>query len=86
MGKDKRQLLAELRQKKHSCTLEEAEAALRAWGFKQGRAKGHARVWNHGSITLTLHKPHGKHMDPGAVATVIRGIERVPQQEDANAN
>lgn len=74
--KDKRQrLLRDLRQKKHACTAGLAEQALKGWGFDPGRVKGHTQVWMYRSITLTLHKPHQKHMDPGAVAEVIRAIE-----------
>jgi hypothetical protein len=79
MAKDKkRQLLAELKRQKHSCTLKQAEEALRVWGFTEGRTKGNVRVWNYKHVTLTLHSPHGragKNLDPGAVAMVIRKIE-----------
>jgi hypothetical protein len=70
------QLLDGLKERKRSCTLAEVEAVLRAWGFAEGRAKGHARVWTFRDVVLVLHRPHGKHMDPGAVAMVIRCIER----------
>jgi hypothetical protein len=38
-------------------------------------------------VSLTLHLPHGKHLDPGAVAMVIRMIDAVavlqqPEEED----
>jgi hypothetical protein len=49
--------------------------ALAAWGFTAGRSKGHAQVWSFKQVTLTLHRPHQKHMDPGAVVMVIRSIE-----------
>ncbi|HEX2225250.1 MAG TPA: hypothetical protein VHN15_13705 [Thermoanaerobaculia bacterium] len=75
MGRDKERLLRDLKQRKHSCTYELAEEALESWGFQPGRAKGHAQVWCYKELTLTLHRPHKKHMDPGAVATVIRLIE-----------
>ena len=69
-------LLEELRNQKKSCVLEDAENALREWGFILGRTKGHARVWNYKHVTLTLHVPHkrGKSMDPGAVAMVLKKI------------
>ncbi|MFL6193746.1 MAG: hypothetical protein ACJ75H_06215 [Thermoanaerobaculia bacterium] len=76
MAKDKKKLLEELRQKKRSCSLAEAEAALEAWGFTPGRKKGHTQVWSYKHVTLTLHAPHGgRDMDPGAVAMTIRKIE-----------
>jgi hypothetical protein len=84
----KEQSLEDLKRKKHSCTLDEVETALRAWKFTEGRTKGHARVWNYKHVTLTLHVPHGrsgKAMDPGAVATAIRKIEEaalMQEQED----
>jgi hypothetical protein len=85
MVESKRKLLAWLKERKRSCTLDDAEAALRAWGFTAGRTKGHARVWAFGSIVVVMHRPHGKHMDPGAVSMVIRCIERaeVLQEEEA---
>lgn len=86
MAKTRRRLLEELRQKKRSCSKAEAEAALEAWGFMRGRAKGHVQVWSYKHITLTLHSPHGgRDMDPGAVAIIIRKIEEaeiVQQAED----
>ncbi len=75
MARDKERLLKELKQKKQSCVYELAEEALAAWDFHPGRVKGHAQVWCYKEVTLTLHRPHKKHMDPGAVATVIRAIE-----------
>lgn len=82
MAKDKRRKLLEgLKNKKYSCTLKEAEDALRAWGFSPGRTKGHAQVWDFQGVTLTVHQPHGKagknNLDPGAVAMVIKKIEEV---------
>ncbi|MFP5288778.1 MAG: hypothetical protein ACLGI9_23785 [Thermoanaerobaculia bacterium] len=92
MGKDRVWLFEDLKRTKHACTLMKAEAALRAWKFTEGRSKGHARVWNYGHVTLTLHTPHGrsgKNMDPRAVAMVIRKIEEAAvlqlQEEEANA-
>jgi len=90
MAKDKkRRLLAELKERKHSCTLKQVEDALRAWEFTE-RSKGHVRVWNYKHVTLTVHSPHGragKNLDPGAVAMVIRKIEEaeVVQQEEEEA-
>lgn len=76
MAKDKRQRrLRDLKDRKNSCTLKEAEAALEEWGFLPGRGNSNVRVWSYKHITLTAHKPHGKNMDPGAVAMVIRKIE-----------
>jgi predicted RNA binding protein YcfA (HicA-like mRNA interferase family) len=76
MAKSKRKILEELRQKRRSCSQNEAEAALEAWGFVRGRSKGHAQVWSYKHVTLTLHAPHGgRDMDNGAVAMVIRKIE-----------
>ena len=85
MGRNRWRLLDGLKERKRSCTLAEAEAALRSWGFSEGRAKGHARVWTFRDVVVVLHRPHGKHMDPGAVAMVIRCIERaeVLQEEEA---
>ena len=76
MPENRRRLLTSLRERKRSCTLDEAEAALHAWGFKMSRAKGHARVWAFKGVVVVMHRPHGKHMDPGAVSMVIRCIER----------
>ena len=76
MSESRRHLLTSLKERKRSCTLDEAEAALRAWGFKMSRAKGHARVWAFRDVIVVVHRPHGKHMDPGAVSMVIRCIER----------
>lgn len=81
MAKDPEALLADLYQKKRSCTLSRAEAALRAWRFQPGKHRGKAQVWRNGAILITLHRPHGKHMDPGAVQSVIRGIEAVRLRE-----
>lgn len=76
VAKNKRRLLEELRQKKRSCSLGEAEAALTAWGFLAGRSNGHVQVWTYKYVTLTVHAPHGgKDLDPGAVAMIIRKIE-----------
>lgn len=85
MLRSKQDLLAGLRERKRSCTLDEAEAALQAWGFASGRSKGHARVWTFRDVVVVLHRPHGKHMNPGAVAMIIRCIERaeIRQQEEA---
>jgi hypothetical protein len=85
VSESKRRLLTWLRERKRSCTLEDAEAALRAWGFKLGRTQGHTRVWAFRSVVMVMHRPHGKHMDPGAVSMVIRCIERaeVLQEEEA---
>jgi len=85
VSESRRRLLAGLRERKRSCTLEDAEAALRAWSFKLGRTQGHSRVWAFRSVVVVLHRPHGKHMDPGAVSMVIRCIERaeVLQEEEA---
>ncbi|HEV7787177.1 MAG TPA: hypothetical protein VGQ28_17685 [Thermoanaerobaculia bacterium] len=86
--RDKRWLLVGLVQRKRSCEVSQAEAALAGWGFTPGRTKGHVQVWSYREVTLTLHRPHGQHMDPGAVASVIRAIERAaeiqdPEEEDA---
>jgi predicted RNA binding protein YcfA (HicA-like mRNA interferase family) len=79
MARDKRKLLEDLRRRKRSCSYQEVEAALEAWGFAPGRTKGHAQVWSYKHVTLTLPQPHGKSgkndLDPGAVALVIRKIE-----------
>lgn len=78
MAKDRKRLLRELRDQKYSCTLKQAEGALKAWGFQPGRGNSNVRVWSYKQITLTVHAPHGKagkNMDPGAVALVIRKIE-----------
>ena len=87
----KEQLLEELKQKKNSCTLEDAENALRGWSFIPGRTKGSVRVWNYNRVTITLHVPHGKSgktMDPGAVAMVIRKIAEaaIAQKQEGKAD
>ena len=76
MAQDKHRLLDDLRRKKRSCTLGEARDALGAWDFTYGGSKRDAEVWNYRDVVVTLHRPHGKHMDPGAAAMVIRCIER----------
>ncbi|HKI01072.1 MAG TPA: hypothetical protein VKK31_03745 [Thermoanaerobaculia bacterium] len=90
MAKNKKLLLEALRQKKNSCSLSEAEAALAAWDFQAGRQKGNTRVWNYKHVTLTLHVPHGKsggrNLDPGAVAIVIRKIEEADAIQQSEAN
>jgi hypothetical protein len=90
MAKSKKQLLEALRQKKHSCSLSEAEVALAAWGFQAGRQKGNTRVWNYKHVTLTLHSPHGKsgsnNLDPGAVAMVLRKIEEADALQQSETN
>lgn len=89
MAQDKDRLLSDLRRKKRSCTLGEAREAMEAWEFTPGGSKRDAEVWNYREVTVTLHRPHGKHMDPGAVAMVIRCIERaqlLQQQEEADAD
>ena len=40
------QLLAELRNKRHSCSMALVETALAASGFSKGRSKGHVQVWS----------------------------------------
>jgi hypothetical protein len=75
MRKEKREILAELRAKKHACPLALVETALAAWGFAKGLSGRKAQAWNFEHVTLTLHRPHEKHLDPGAVAMVIRKIE-----------
>jgi hypothetical protein len=75
MAKEKREILAELKAKKHACPLGLAEIALAAWDFTKGRSKRKAQVWTFEHVTLTLHRPHGMHLKPGAVAMVIRKIE-----------
>lgn len=87
MANDREKALATLRRAKRSCTLREVEAALEAWGFSRRGTRGHAQVWTYRSVSLTLHLPHGKHLDPGAVAMVIRMIDAVavlqqPEEED----
>lgn len=86
MVRGSRQLLDGLKERKRSSTLADAEAVLRAWGFTEGRAKGHARVWTFREVVLVLHRPHGKHMDPGAVAMVIRCIERAEILQEGAEN
>lgn len=82
MRESRRRLLERLKQIRHSCTLLEAEAALAASGFVQSRSKGHTQAWHYEELTLTLYKPHGKHLNPGAVALIIRMIEQAgPRQE-----
>ncbi len=81
MRESRRRLLERLKQIQHACTLVEAEAALAESGFVQGRSKGHTRAWHYEEITLTLHRPHRKHLSSGAVALVIRMIEQAgPRQ------
>lgn len=75
MTREKREILAELKAKKHACPLALAETALAAWNFAKGGAKRKAQVWKFEHVTLTLHRPHGKHLAPGAVAMVIRKID-----------
>ena len=75
MRESRRRLLERLKQIRHACTLQEAEEALATSGFVQGRSKGHTRAWHYEEITLTLHRPHGKHLHPGAMAFIIRSIE-----------
>jgi len=82
MRESRRRLLERLKQIQHACTLMEAEAALAASGFVQGRSKGHTRAWHYEEITLTLHRPHSKHLNPGAVALVIRMIEQAGPRQD----
>lgn len=90
MASKKELLLVDLKRKKYSSTLKDAEAALREWGFEAGRTKGHAQVWTYKHITLTVHVPHGKsgkNLDPGAVAMVVRKLEEaatLQQEEEAN--
>ncbi len=90
MAQDKHRLLGDLRRKKHSCTLGETREALEAWDFTYGGSRRDAEVWNYKDVVVTLHRPHGKHMDPGAVATVIRCIERAKllqqQKEESDAD
>jgi predicted RNA binding protein YcfA (HicA-like mRNA interferase family) len=76
MPDPRRHFLEQLKQTRRSCTLRAAERALEAWGFIKGRTKGHTRAWNYEEVTLTLHKPHGKHLDSGAVALIIKKIEQ----------
>jgi hypothetical protein len=71
----KERLLEDLKRAKKASSLFRAEAALAAWGFRIGRSKGHVRVWSYRHITITMHVPHGKDLDPGAVAMAIRKIE-----------
>jgi hypothetical protein len=61
------------------------ETALAASGFSKGRSKGHVQVWSFEHLTLTLHRPHGKHLDPGAVAMVIKLIEEAHTQQHRRA-
>jgi predicted RNA binding protein YcfA (HicA-like mRNA interferase family) len=60
----------------------EAEEALATSGFVQGRSKGHTRAWHYEEITLTLHRPHGKHLNPGAVALIIKTIEEAGLRQE----
>ncbi len=74
--RDKHELLASLRERRTSSTLDDAEAALTAWGFEKGkRKKQHVRAWKYKHVTLTMHTPHAKHLRAGMVNTVIRQIE-----------
>lgn len=92
MAKNKERLLADLKRARKSCTLDQAEAALAAWGFTAGRGQGSVRVWNYKYVTITMHAPHGrggKSLDPGAISMVIRKIEEaavLQQQEEAEAD
>jgi hypothetical protein len=82
MRESRRRLLERLKQVKQACTLMEAEEALATSGFLQGRSKGHTRAWHYEEITLTLHRPHGKHLNPGAVAMIIRTIEQAALRQE----
>jgi len=82
MPESKERLLEQLKRTKRSCTLLAAEETLAAWGFNQGRSKGHVRAWNLEEITLTLHQPHGKHLDPGAVALIIKKIDEAVRRRE----
>ena len=75
MTREKREILAELKAKKHACPIALVETALAAWDFAKGRAKRKAQVWKFEHVKLTLHRPHGMHLNPGAVAMVIKKIE-----------
>lgn len=78
MAKSKDRLLADLKRARKSCSLDQVEAALAAWGFTAGRKQGSVRVWNYKFVTLTMHAPHGKGgkiLDPGAVSMAIKKIE-----------
>ena len=75
MAKEKREILAELKARKHACPLGSAEVALAAWRFTRGRSTRKAQIWKFEHVTLTLHRPHAKHLAPGAVAMVIRKID-----------
>jgi hypothetical protein len=48
------QLLAELRNKKHSCSMALVETALAASGFTKGRSKGHVQVWSLEHLTIDM--------------------------------
>jgi hypothetical protein len=85
----KERRLARLKSSRRTCSLEQAEAALLVWGFKRGRSKGHVRAWSYWHVTITMHAPHAKELDPGAVAMVIRKIEEAAalqeeEQEESN--
>jgi len=82
MRESRKRLLKRLKQIQHACTLMEAEAALAESGFVQGRSRGHTRAWHYEEITLSLHRPHRKHLSPGAVALVIRMIEQAGWCQD----
>ena len=82
MRESRRRLLERLKQIQHACTLMEAEAALAESGFIQGRSRGHTRAWRYEEITLTLHRPHRKHLSSGAVALVIKKIEQAGPRQD----
>lgn len=92
MAKSKKRLLADLKSARKTCSLDQAEAALAAWGFTAGRGKGNVRVWNYRHVTITMHAPHGrggKNLDPGAVSMAIRKIEEaavLQNQEEAEAD
>lgn len=83
MPRDREQLLEELKRSKYNRRLSEIHAVLIAFGWVLKRAKGGHELWQHGSRTVTLVKPHGREpaVLPVYVSRVCSLIEQSRDEE-----
>lgn len=81
MGKDKHELLAQLKRSKASQSVDDVVRALKAWGFGPGETKSGVFFVHPTGTMFSLHRPHTKEMKSGAVTQAIRQIEAVKALE-----
>ena len=84
MGRDKHELLDELKRRKSSWQPSDAQELLESFGFRARKGKRGHVVWTKGRTTLTVPEPHGRErlLLPCYASQIVRKIEEAEASAD----